>query len=202
MIKEACGERTRFLLSSPVGFSLAAGWVRKEAWGSQERRCVTAHPCSAVSSGKLFPRGRFARSQNKVFRSVRETSDSVGEDGKSAPERTFAGSAVHGGGGEAGRKAAAHKAACTRDSVVPGSSPLGGEVGGARTECSKRGSRHPKASQWLATRIARCPRQDTGNLQGSSLPQGLGESPRGCRNRSPEEIRPGVGHVPGCLREL
>lgn len=162
---------------------------------------MTAHPCSAVSSRKPFPRGRFAHSQNKVFRSVRRPQILWVKMESLLPKGPLL-SAVHGGGGEAGRKAAAHQAACPRDSVVPGSFPLGGEGGGARAERSKRGSRHPKASHWLATRIARSPRQDTGNLQRSSLPQGLGESPRGCRNRYPEEIRPGVGRVPGCLREL
>lgn len=65
--------------------------------------------CSPWLCSFLFPKALPRRScctlTNKVFLGVLETSEvhSVGEDGKSATERTFAGSA----GGGAGQRAAA-----------------------------------------------------------------------------------------------
>lgn len=135
-----------------------------------------------------------AHKQDLPQRSGTSAVRSVGEDGKSATERTFAGSA---GGRGGGRRLSRQQR--PGDAVMPRSSLLGGDGGGARVECRKR---EPGARKPLATRIARSPRRGAGNLRGSSLPEGLGESPRGCRNRYPEEIRPGVGRVPGCLHAL
>lgn len=175
--------------------------VRRQVTESRERGSGTAHPCSVVSSsGKALPRRWCRTLTNKIFRSVLETSAirSAGEDGQSATERTFAGSAGCGNRGR-GRGRRLCRRRCPRDAVLPRSSLLGGKGGGARAECRKR---EPGARKPLATRIARSPRRGAGSLQGSSLPEGLGESPWGCRNRYSEEIGPGVGRVPGCLRAL
>lgn len=99
-------------------------------------------PCSAVSSsGKPFPGGRLARSQNKIFRSFRDAPGvhSMGEDGKSAPQRTFAWECRARGRGRGGAEGGGSPGSgAPGTQSCQGSSPLGGEGGGARAECRKR----------------------------------------------------------------
>lgn len=153
--------------------------------------------CSFLFPKAPLPGGRVARSQTRSSSASwrRQRSTLWVKMESLLPKEPLPG--VRGAGRGRGRRLSRRRR--PRHAVVPGSSLLGGEGGGARTECRKR---EPGARKLLATRISRSPRQGAGSLQGSSLPEGLGESPPGCRNRYPEETRPGVGRVPGCLRAL